>query len=115
MSRGEAGRAATNTRGPASPSRYAPSEIPCMFGSWLKLSMDATLLAMESQQVIGMRLAMFSLGGSAAQAEAQRMITEKIMAANEAALLIATGGSTSRVVAGYRRKVRANVRRLSKR
>lgn len=86
-----------------------------MLGSWMKLGMDATLLAMESQQVIGMRLAMLSMGGSAAQAEAQRMVTEKIMAANEAALLMATGGSTARVVAGYRRKVRANARRLSKR
>lgn len=86
-----------------------------MFGSWWKLGLDATLLAMESQQVIGMRLAMLSAGGTAAQAEAQRMVTEKILAANEAALLIATGGSTARVVAGYRRKVRANVRRLSKR
>jgi hypothetical protein len=85
-----------------------------MFGSWWKLGMDATLLAMESQQVIGLRLAKLSLGGAAAQAEAQRMVTEKIVAANEAALLIATGGSTARVVAGYRRKVRANARRLSK-
>ncbi|MCJ2035322.1 hypothetical protein [Methylobacterium sp. J-068] len=86
-----------------------------MFGAWWKLGMDATMLAMESQQVIGMRLAMLSAGGSAAQAEAQRMVTEKITAASEAALLIAAGGSTARVVADYRRKVRANARRLSKR
>jgi hypothetical protein len=85
-----------------------------MFGSWWKLGMDATLLAMESQQVIGLRLAKLSTGGAAAQAEAQHMITEKILAANEAALLIATGGSTARVVAGYRRTVQANARRLSK-
>lgn len=86
-----------------------------MFGSWWKLGMDATLLAMESQQVIGLRLAMLAMGDRAAQVEAQRMVSEKIMAANEAALLLATGGSTARVVAGYRRKVRANARRLSKR
>ncbi|WP_264045219.1 hypothetical protein [Methylobacterium flocculans] len=86
-----------------------------MFGSWWKLGMDATLLAMESQQVIGLRLAMLAVGDAAAQAEAQRMVSEKIIAANEAALLIAMGGSTARVVAGYRRKVRSNVRRLSKR
>jgi hypothetical protein len=85
-----------------------------MFGSWWKLGLDATYLAMESQQVIGMRLAKLALGGSAAQAEAERMVSEKIMAANEAALLLATGGSTARVVAGYRRKVRANARRLAK-
>lgn len=84
-----------------------------MFGSWWKLDMDATLLAMESQQVIALRLAKLATGGAAAQAEAQHMVTEKIMAAQEAALLIATGGSTAGVVAGYRRKVRANARRLS--
>ena len=56
-----------------------------MFGAWWKLGMDATLLAMESQQVIGLRLAKLSLGGPAAQIEAQRMVSEKIMAAGEAA------------------------------
>ena len=86
-----------------------------MFGSWFRLGMDATMLAFESQQVIGMRLVMLSAGGAAAQVEAQRMITEKMAAAGEAALMVAAGASTSKVVAGYRRKVRANARRLSKR
>lgn len=85
-----------------------------MFAAWWKLGLDATLLAMESQQVIGLRLAKLSVGGPAAQAEAQRMVSEKIAAANEAAMLMATGGSTQRVVAGYRRRVRANARRLAK-
>ncbi|GEP04750.1 hypothetical protein [Methylobacterium oxalidis] len=85
-----------------------------MFGAWWKLGVDATLLAFESQQVIGMRLVKLSAGGAAAQVEAQRMVNEKIMAAGEAALLVASGGSTARVVAGYRRKVRANARRLSR-
>lgn len=86
-----------------------------MFAPWWKLGMDATMLAFESQQVIGLRLAMLSLGGSAAQVEAQRMVTEKMVAAGEAALLVASGGTAASVVAGYRRKVRANARRLSKR
>ena len=85
-----------------------------MFGAWWKLGVDATLLAFESQQVIGMRLVKLSAGGAAAQVEAQRMVSEKIMAAGEAALLVASGGSTARVVAGYRRKVRANACRLSR-
>ena len=84
-----------------------------MFGAWWKLGVDASLLAMESQQVIGLRLAKLAAGGSGAQAEAQRMVSEKIMAAHEAALLLATGGSTAKVMAGYRRKVRANARRLA--
>ena len=85
-----------------------------MFGGW-KLGMDTAMLAFESQQVIGMRLAMLAAGGTAAQVEAQRMVTEKIAAAGEAAVLVATGGNAAGVVAGYRRKVRANARRLSRR
>lgn len=85
-----------------------------MFGSWWKLGMDTTMLAFESQQVIGMRLMKLSVGGAGAQAEAQRMVTEKMAAAGEAALMMASGASTAKVVAGYRRKVRANVRRLAK-
>ncbi|MDR7040199.1 MULTISPECIES: hypothetical protein [Methylobacterium] len=85
-----------------------------MFGVWWKLGIDATMLALESQQVIGLRLVKLSAGGAAAQVEAQRMVSEKIMAAGEAAILVATGGSAAGVVAGYRRKVRANARRLAK-
>ncbi|TXN64538.1 hypothetical protein [Methylobacterium sp. WL6] len=86
-----------------------------MYGSWFKLGMDATMLAFESQQVIGMRLMMLSAGGAVGQAEAQRMVTEKVVAAGEAALMMASGASTAKVLAGYRRKVRANALRLSKR
>lgn len=86
-----------------------------MFGMWWKMGMDATMLAVESQQVIGLRLAMLAGGGTAAQAEAQRMVNEKVMAASEAAMQIASGRSTSHVMAGYRRKVQANARRLSRR
>ena len=85
-----------------------------MFGFWWKLGVDSTMLAMESQAVIGLRLAKLAAGGSAAQVEAQRMISEKMVAAGEAAMVMATGGSTANVVAGYRRKVRANKRRLGR-
>ena len=84
-----------------------------MFGAWWKLGMDTTMLVLESQAVIGLRMAKLAAGGAAARAEAHRMVDEKVTAANEAALLLATGGSTQRVVSGYRRKVRANRRRLS--
>ena len=47
------------------------------------------------------------------QVEAQRMVTEKMVAAAEAAMTLATGGTAERVVRDYRRKVRANARRLS--
>lgn len=86
-----------------------------MYGSWWKLGLDTTLLAFEAQAVIGLRMAKLAAGGTAAQAEAQRMVSEKVVAAGEAAMQLATGASTGAVVAGYRRKVRANHRRLSHR
>lgn len=45
-------------------------------------------------------------------AETQLMVTEKMLALVEAAGTVATGGSAHKVVSGYRKRVRANVRRL---
>ncbi len=84
------------------------------YRAWSRLMRDTTLLAMESQAVIGLRLARFALGGQDAGLEAQRMVTEKVSAAIEAAGLLAGGGSAHAVCNGYRRKVRANARRLRK-
>jgi len=53
-------------------------------------------------------------GGPKAAQEARRMVYEKVAAANEAGQTLALGGSAQNVVKGYRRKVRANRRRLSK-
>ncbi len=83
-----------------------------MFVPWFRLASDATLLAMEAQTVIGMRLMMLGAGGTAAQAEAQRMVAEKSRAFAAAATTLATGGTAHTVVAGYRKHVRANARRL---
>ena len=84
-----------------------------MFGSWWKLSIDTAMLAFESQAVIGLRMVKLAGGGAAAQAEMQRMVGEKMLAAGEIAMLMASGGSTQSVVSGYRRKVRENRIRLS--
>ena len=78
----------------------------------LSLAQDTALLALEAQTVIGIRLTQLSLGGPAAGAEAQRMVTEKVSAFAEAAALLATGGSAHEVVKGYHKHVQANVRRL---
>jgi len=51
-------------------------------------------------------------GGVAAQAEAHRMVVEKASALMEAAGTLASGGGAHEVVAGYRKHVRANARRL---
>jgi hypothetical protein len=40
------------------------------------------------------------------------MVTEKVLAWAEAAATVATGGSPHEVVKGYRKKVRANNKRL---
>ena len=83
-----------------------------MFGPWIRLSLDATMLAVEAQTVIFLRLMMFGAGGAAAPAEAQRMVAEKSRAFAEAATTLAMGGTAHTVVAGYRKHVRANARRL---
>ena len=84
-----------------------------MFKPWVKLAVDTTLLGMEAQTVIGMRLSQIAFGRGN-PAETQLMITEKMRAFVEAAATVATGGSAHKVVKGYRKHVRANVRRLSK-
>lgn len=90
------------------------------FAPWMKLSMDAMLLGAEAQTVIGLRLMKLAAGGAAAAAEAELMVTEKVSAAMEVnrhlAVAALTGGGprgASRAMAHYRRKVRANRRRLS--
>jgi hypothetical protein len=84
-----------------------------MFAPWLKLAMDTTLLGMEAQAVIGLRLSQIALGRGT-PAETQLMVTEKMLAFMEAATTIATGGSAHNVIRGYRNHVKANVRRLNR-
>ncbi len=81
-----------------------------MFRSWYNLS----LLAAESQRVIWLRTMKLAAGGPAAAQEASLMIAEKLTAATTAAGRLALGASPDSVVAGYRKKVRANARRLSR-
>jgi hypothetical protein len=85
-----------------------------MFGIWMKLALDTSMLALETQQVIGLRLLKLTLGGPVATREANRMVAEKVIAFGEAAAKVATGSTTRSIVKGYRKKVRANRRRLTK-
>lgn len=85
------------------------------------LSISAMQLGLEAQQVIGLRIAKAALGGPAADKEAALMVSEKTEAALQAQTLFATSwmtGSgrlaTARALTLYRRKVRANRRRLLK-
>ena len=78
---------------------------------WMKLATDTTMLALEAQMVIWTRLSRAAMGRGST-AENMLMVTEKVTAFTEAAVTLATGGSAHKVVRGYRKKVRANVRRL---
>jgi hypothetical protein len=82
-----------------------------MLVAWMKLTADATLLALESQSVIWTRMSQLALGRGT-PAENLLMVTEKVSAFAEAAALVAAGGSAHAVVKGYRKKVRANAKRL---
>lgn len=82
-----------------------------MLLSWMKLAMETNRLAVESQLVIWTRLTQIAYGQGTV-AESMLMVTEKVAAFAEASATMATGGSPHRVVKGYRKRVRANVRRL---
>jgi hypothetical protein len=84
-----------------------------MFRPWMRMALDTTLLGLEAQRVVGMRLSQVALGRGTS-AETGRMVTEKMRAFGEVASTVAAGGSAHKVVKGYRRHVRANVRRLSR-
>jgi hypothetical protein len=83
---------------------------------------SAALLYQEACTVVGLRLMKLALGGAAANAEIQRMIGEKSAAFAAAQIAVATSLvagkahlAPARAVAVYRRRVRANRRRLSRR
>ena len=92
-----------------------------MKNPWAAWLSAATFVA-EAQWVIGLRMMRLATGGAAATSEAQRMIVEKAVAAAQAqaaaGAALATGrGSRAAARAAatpYRRAVRANRRRLTR-
>ena len=92
-----------------------------MFHSWFTLAFKAAQLGFEAQNVVALRLMRLAAGGTIGQIEAKRMVREKCSALAEAQR-IATSGAVARrppdVVAGkilrtYKKRVRANKRRLA--
>ena len=88
---------------------------------WMRLGLNAWSLGAESSAVIGLRVMKMAAGGAAAEREAQQMIREKVAAGLTLQSLAITGGlgftphsAAVKTVAHYRRKVRANRRRLMK-
>jgi len=87
---------------------------------WLRIGFDAWSLGVEASAVIGLRTLKIAAGGPAGEAEARRMVSEKLDAAAElrtkalsGGLGITGAGAATKTLAHYRRKVRANRRRLS--
>ena len=70
-------------------------------------------LAIEANEVIGLRMMKIISGGPDAMAEIQLMITEKINASAEAGTSLIFGQSPTAVIARVRGHVANNQRRLS--
>jgi hypothetical protein len=76
---------------------------------------SATMLAIESSRVIGLRLTRIAGGGMEAVDETQLMVSEKIRAGVEAMETLISGGTTTAVLNRYQEHVAANIGRLSRR
>jgi len=89
---------------------------------WCTLSFQAARLGWEAQGVVALRLMRMAGGGARGQAEARRMVGEKVAALVEAQA-VATAGAikgsrgdrvAKKVLGVYKKRVRGNRRRLSK-
>jgi hypothetical protein len=72
----------------------------------------AVMLAVESSNVIDLRLWKLARGGHGAAAESHLMVKEKIDTLFEAISVLAGGGDPSAVIDMYRKHVAANAARL---
>ena len=94
-----------------------------MYNPWLGLALKAFELGIEAQSVIALRMMRLAAGGARGRAEANRMVAEKVGALAEAQTAAAAAiltGRREKIVAGkvlntYKKRVRANRRRLSRR
>jgi hypothetical protein len=88
---------------------------------WLRFGVNAWYLGLEASSVIALRMLRIAAGEVAAEVEARRMVSETIEAGLALQALALTGGlgqtsdsAAKKMVAHYRRKVRANRRRLAR-
>ncbi len=94
-----------------------------MFNPWFAFSLNAFQMGVEAQSVIALRMLRFASGNACTETEATRMVTEKIAAAAEAQAVAAMAtitGHPQHVVANkalkvFKKRVRANKRRLTRR
>jgi hypothetical protein len=93
------------------------------WNAWCALSLQTARLGWEAQSVIALRLMRMAAQPAHNQTEARRMVTEKVAALGEAQAAAVTavirGGKSHRVakkVLGvYKKRVRANKQRLTRR
>jgi len=95
--------------------------MPRSRNPWLRLGQDAWMLGAESASVIALRSMKIAAGGAAAEREPRLMVQEKVEAAQSLQMMALTGalgftapGVVNKSIKHYRRKVRANQRRLSR-
>jgi hypothetical protein len=79
-----------------------------MLNSWFAL----TMLAIESNEVVSLRLVKLAMGGAGAWDEVDMMVSEKIGASLEAFASVLSGESSLSVINRYRELVGANCGRL---
>ena len=72
------------------------------------------MLAAEANGVVALRMMKLMRGGKGARSEADLMVREKIDAALDATGRLMAGASGETIVRGYRNRVAANAKRLSK-
>lgn len=84
------------------------------------LAFGSAMLAIESQQVIALRLTKMAFGGANAAREVDLMVSEKVQAMTQSsevlinAVLAGTAdGGAGKILSLYRKKVRANRKRLT--
>jgi hypothetical protein len=91
------------------------------WNAWCTLSLQAAKLGWDAQGVIALRMMRLATPSAGGRTEARRMVTEKVAALAEAqtaaAAAVIKGGKSHRVakkVLGvYKKRVRANKRRLT--
>ena len=88
---------------------------------WLRASFGLMALNFEASLVIALRTISMAAGGPGAEKESQRMVSEKLGALIDLQTMFFTGrlgtsapDTFNKAVTHYRRKVRANKRRLTK-
>ena len=88
---------------------------------WFRFGVNAWSLGIDASSVIALRTLKIAVGGVAAEVEARRMLSEKIETGLALQALALTGGlgltassAATKMLTHYRRKVRANRRRLAK-